>query len=107
MKPPKKSLYNKFMEPFRGLPCELTGQEGEPHHIIYKSQSGYMTLVALNIIPLNHEAHMAAHDNKLFFKCYIEENYPGRLEKLNEIKLECQKMRYTHEEIYEKWGKCE
>jgi hypothetical protein len=107
MKPPKKSLYNKFMSQFRGLPCEMTGQEGEPHHIVYKSRSGHLTLVAINMIPLNHENHMLAHNDKLAFFDWLDDNYPGRLDLLNNIKKECQRLRLSHEEIYEKWGKYE
>lgn len=108
MKPPPNSLYNKFMAPFRGLPCDLCPTikqyDGNPHHIVYRSQSGHMTLVALNIIPLCVDCHADAHKNKFCFFEWLDRNYPGRLERLNEIKKELQRERATHKEIYEKYG---
>jgi len=110
MKPPKKALYNKFMSQFNGQPCGKCGRSSEAncgHHIIYKSQSGYLTLVALNIEPLSLNCHYGAHKDKLAFFDWLDDNYPGRLDLLNNIKKECQRLRLSHEEIFERWGKCE
>jgi len=70
------SLYDKFMRPLCGLPCEMTGIEREsnvPHHIIYRSQSKPLSLVKLNTISLTVEEHILAHKNKFAFYDRMEE----------------------------------
>jgi hypothetical protein len=108
MKPPSRTIYNRFMSQFIGQPCGKCGLVYESnlgHHIIYKSQCGYLTLVFMNIIPLCLECHAEAHKAKFVFFEWLDDKYPGRLESLNEIKQECQRERYSHEEIFEKWGR--
>jgi len=95
---------------FCGQPCAKCGRVHESnlgHHIVFKSQSGYMVLVFLNLIPLCIVCHARAHNNKLEFFDWLDREYPDRLERLNEIKQECQRLRLSHQEIYEKWGKDE
>ena len=102
------SLYDKFMRPLTGRPCEKTGIELEsnvPHHIIYRSQSKLLQLVKLNTISLSFQAHEWAHQDKFRFFDWLEEKYPGRLAKIRETEDTIRREKLSPQEIYERYGK--
>lgn len=100
-------LYREFIDQWSECKCEYCWSTDavQPHHIIYKSQSSNMVLVAVNIIPLCAQCHVWAHADKCGFYVEVDKmRGKGYVDNLLDLKRDLSKKRLSQQEIYDKHG---